>query len=122
MSAKPDTVSNYILSKPVQAQTRLNELRAYLQLADKDANEELKWGKPAFVNEGILYVYAAFKNHISLHPTPSVIEHFKHELSLFKLSGNTVQFPIEQPIPKELVLKLAKLRVYQKNEQGIGWK
>ncbi|WP_438862776.1 iron chaperone [Neptunicella sp.] len=122
MSGKPNSISEYILSKSDQAQTRLNELRTYLQLADQDASEELKWGKPAFVNEGILYVYAAFKHHISLHPTPSVIEHFKQELSSYKLSGNTVQFPIEQPIPKELVLKLAELRVYQKNQQGIGWK
>jgi uncharacterized protein YdhG (YjbR/CyaY superfamily) len=54
MTDKPKTVEEYISSKPKEAQERLEELRRYLKLADPDADEELKWGKPAFVNNGIL--------------------------------------------------------------------
>ena len=122
MEGKAKTVQEYISAKPRQAQQRLCELRDYLKSADPTAIEELKWGKPAFVNNGILYVYAVAKKHISLHPTPSVIEHFREELESFKLSDNTIQFPLDNPIPREIVVKLATLRVHEKNAKGIGWK
>ena len=122
MTNKPETVEAYISAKPKEVQERLEEIRSYLKQADPTADEELKWGKPAFVNNGILYVYAASKKHISLHPTPSVINTLRTELEGFKISDNTIQFPLENPIPKELVIKIATFRVYEKNEKGVGWK
>lgn len=122
MTYKPKTIQEYIDSKPQNTQQRLEELRSYLKLADPEADEGLKWGKPAFINDGILFVYAAFKEHISLHPTPSVINAFRQELTAYKVSENTIQFCLNKPLPKELVLKMATLRVYEKNEKGIGWK
>ena len=122
MTNKPETVDEYISAKPKEVQERLEEIRSYLKQADPTADEELKWGKPAFVNNGILYVYAASKKHISLHPTPSVINTLRTELEGFKISDNTIQFPLENPIPKELVIKIATFRVYEKNEKGVGWK
>ncbi|NVK55320.1 MAG: DUF1801 domain-containing protein [Alteromonadaceae bacterium] len=119
---KPKTVEAYIASKSKEAQQRLEELRRCLRLADSNADEALKWGKPAFVNNGILYVYAAFNKHISLHPTPSVINAFRNELNAYRLSDNTIQFPIEKSIPKDLIIKMAELRVFEKNEKGVGWK
>jgi uncharacterized protein YdhG (YjbR/CyaY superfamily) len=119
---KPGTVEEYIASKPGEARKRLEEMRRYLRHADPGAEEVLKWGKPAFVNDGILYVYAAYKKHISLHPTPSVISALRKDLEAFELSENTIQFPLEKPLPGKLVEKIASLRVYEKNEKGIGWK
>ncbi len=119
---KPKTVEEYILFKPAEVQERLNELRAYLIEADPDAIDELKWGKPALVNNGILYVYAAAKNHISLHPTPSVISHLKKELGSRISSENTIRFSINEPIPRELVNKVANQRAYEKETMGIKWK
>ena len=122
MTNKPETVDEYIAAKPKEVQERLEEIRSYLRQADPTADEELKWGKPAFVNNGILYVYAASTKHISLHPTPSVINVLRTELEAFKLSDNTIQFPLNNPIPKELVIKIANMRMYEKNEKGVGWK
>ena len=79
-------------------------------------------GNLAFAHHGILYVYAAFKKHISPHPTSSVINTLRKELEAFKLSDNTIQFPLKNSIPKELVIKIASLRVCGKNDKGIGWK
>ena len=121
-SVKPKTVEEYILFKPAEVQERLNELRAYLIEADPDAIDELKWGKPALVNNGILYVYAAAKNHISLHPTPSVILHLKKELGSRISSENTIRLSINEPIPRELVNKVANQRAYEKETMGIKWK
>jgi uncharacterized protein YdhG (YjbR/CyaY superfamily) len=122
MTKKPQTVDEYISAQPQKTQARLEELRGYLALADPDAHEELKWGKPAFVNHGILYVYAASKQHVSLHPTPSVLSTLNNELAAFTLSSNTIRFPLDKPVPKAVVLKIAKLRVYEKTNNGIGWK
>ncbi|MDO3380602.1 iron chaperone [Gilvimarinus algae] len=122
MTSKPKAVKEYLSSKPREVQQRLEELRSYLQLADPKAKEELKWGKPAFTNNGILYVYAGLKKHISLHPTPSVIAAFHEDLKGYTCSENTIQFPLDKPIPKALVIKLAKFRVFEKLEKGIGWK
>lgn len=122
MSVKPSTVRQYIASKPAFAQQRLNELRACLLAANPNAVDELKWGKPALVDDGILYVYAVFTKHISLHPTPSVIDAFKDQLQAYKLSGNTVQFPLNTAIPEPLVTEMARLRMIQKTEHGTGWK
>jgi uncharacterized protein YdhG (YjbR/CyaY superfamily) len=122
MTAKPKTIQEYIESKPKETQERLEELHSYLKLAVPEADEGLKWGKPALIHNGILFVYAGFKEHVSLHPTPSVINTFRKELEAYKLSDNTIQFSSDKPIPKELVLKIANLRVYEKNEKGIGWK
>jgi uncharacterized protein YdhG (YjbR/CyaY superfamily) len=119
---KPKTVQDYIFSKPKEAQERLSELRSYLIEAAPHASEELKWGKPALVKNGILYVYAATKNHISLHPTPSVISHLHDELGPLVASENTIHFPLDKPIPKALVIKIANLRVFENEKMGIKWK
>lgn len=116
------SVQDYIASKPLDAQTRLNELRSYLLEAAPGAGDELKWGKPALVHEGILFVYAAAKNHISLHPTPSVVSHFQQELGARVASQNTIHFAMHEPIPKALVVKLAAHRVYEKDTLGVKWK
>lgn len=122
MNKKPTTVTEYIETKPEQVRLRLNELRAYLSAAYPSAQEVLKWGKPAFVDNGILCVYAGFTNHVSLHPTPSVIEALSDSLRNYQLSANTIQFPIGQTIPEALINQIAFLREAQKTKLGIGWK
>jgi uncharacterized protein YdhG (YjbR/CyaY superfamily) len=122
MTKKAQTVDEYISAQPQETRERLEELRSFLALADPNAHEELKWGKPAFVNQGILYVYAASQQHVSLHPTPSVLNTLRNELTAFTVSSNTIRFALDQPVPKALVLKIAKLRVYEKTRSGIGWK
>lgn len=119
---KPTTVDAYIVSKRIDVQQRLNELRACLRSVEPHAEEMLKWGKPAFVEDGILYVYAGFTQHISLHPTPSVIDALRSEFAGFVVSENTIQFPVDRPIPEELVLKIAKRRALEKTQLGVRWR
>ncbi|MCB1668654.1 MAG: DUF1801 domain-containing protein [Porticoccaceae bacterium] len=122
MTEKPKTVQEYIATKPKDAQKRLFELREYLKAAYPEASEELKWGKPALVHNGILYVYAAAKKHISLHPTPSVISYFRNEFGSLISSDNTIQFSLNDPIPEKVVMKIAKQRIFEKENKGIKWK
>ena len=122
MTVKVDSVEGYILSKPPKARQRLSELRRLLRRAAPEASEALKWGKPAFIEDGILFQYAALKNHISLHPTPSVIDALRDQLQSYEISQNTIRFSLDHPIPEELVLQVAFLRLSQKIERGLGWK
>ena len=122
MTSTVNPVEAYILSKSPEARRRLTELRSLLREVAPDASEALKWGKPAFIEDGILFQYAALKNHISLHPTPSVIDALRDELRSYEISQNTIRFSLVNPIPKELVLQSAALRLFQKTEQGQGWK
>ena len=121
MSKSINTVQEYIAAQPERTQEKLEQLRSCLKRVVPHAIEELKWGKPAFLENGILFLYAAHKNHLSLHPTPHVIQALRHELSAYKLSENTVRLPLDCPIPEAMVLKIAELRVIQK-ETGMGWK
>ena len=97
-------------------------LRDCLKLAATDALEELKWGKPALVIDGILFVFEDAKAHISLHPTPRVITQFKTALREFQTTENTIRFSLNAPLPKDLVMKIAEVRVYEKEVKGIGWR
>ena len=118
---KPITVDEYIAHAPENARVRLTELRECLKKVSPDAREVLKWRQPAFEAEYILFVYAGFKNHISLHPTLEAISALKDELKDYITSDNTLQFSLNEPLPLPIISKLAALRVKQ-SKQGIKWK
>jgi uncharacterized protein YdhG (YjbR/CyaY superfamily) len=115
------TVQEYIAAQPERTRERLEQLRSCLRSVVPHATEELRWGKPAFVDNGILFIYAAYKNHLSLHPTPHVIQALHHEMSEYISSENTIRFSLDCPIPEAIVIKISNLRVIHK-EKGIGWK
>lgn len=122
MASKPTTVQEYIDASADLVRARLQELRSYLEFALPNAVHVLKWGKPALEDNGIVVVYAGCKTHVSLHPTPTVILALSEDLNPYSLSQNTIRFPLESPIPKELVLEIARLRAQQKEEDGVGWR
>ncbi len=119
---KPSSVEAYIENLHYSARSHMAALRDCLKLAAPDALEELKWGKPALVKDGILFVFAAAKAHISLHPTPRVITQFKTALGEFQTTENTIRFSLNAPLPTDLVMKIAEVRVYEKEVKGIGWR
>lgn len=118
--AKPKNITDYINTFPTDAQVRLHEMLECLRKAAPGAEESLKWGQPALSYEWILFQFAAFKNHISLYPTPSVVKAFEKELSEYKISSSTIQFPLDKPLPLPLIDKIAALRV-QEAKNGIKW-
>jgi Uncharacterized conserved protein len=119
---KPTTVDSYIAAASTEAQARLREMRQCLREAAPDAEEGLKWGKPAFTLGTVLFVYSAHRQHISLHPAPEAVKHFAAELEGYQTSGNTIQFPLDQPLPLALIRRIADFRVRAVVEEGAGWK
>ena len=105
------TIEEYISTFPKSIQISLNKLRNVISEVAPNANEAISYGIPTFKLNGNLVHFAGYKNHIGFYPTPSGIEAFKDELTSYKLSKGTIQFPIDKPIPFDLIRKIVEFRV-----------
>jgi uncharacterized protein YdhG (YjbR/CyaY superfamily) len=110
---KVNSIDEYIKGFSPDIQKLLQQVRATIKKAAPDAEETIKYAMPTFTLNGNLVHFAAFKNHIGLYPTPNGIEAFKKELSVYKGAKGSVQFPLDQPMPLELISKIVKYRVEQ---------
>jgi uncharacterized protein YdhG (YjbR/CyaY superfamily) len=110
--SKPKTIDEYIAKYPKNVRVVLEELRKVVKEAAPNAEETISYGMPAFKLNGRNLVYfAAWKKHVGFYPAGySAIEAFKQELSPYKQAKGTVQFPLEKPIPIDLVKKIVKFR------------
>jgi len=106
-----ETIDEYIATFPRNVQDILEELRQTIQNSAPDAEETISYQIPTFKLNGNLVHFAAFKNHIGFYPTPSAISEFKKELSHYEVSKGSIRFPINEPIPYDLIRKIVKYRV-----------
>jgi uncharacterized protein YdhG (YjbR/CyaY superfamily) len=112
------TIDEYIASFPPDVQQILEKLRMTIKDSAPNAQEAISYGMPAFKLNGDLVYFAAYKKHIGFCPRgPSAIKAFKDELSGYEQSKRTIRFPLDQPIPFDLVKRIVKFRV-QQNESG----
>jgi uncharacterized protein YdhG (YjbR/CyaY superfamily) len=110
----PKSVEEYIAGVPEPARTTLSKVRAAIRAAaPADAVECISYGMPALKRNGVLIWYAAFSDHCSLFPTPSIVQEFKNELVSYKTSKGTIHFPLDMPPPSSLLKKIVKTRVRQ---------
>jgi len=108
---KPQSIDEYILKYPPEIQEILQNIRKVIKASAPDAEEKISYGMPTFTLHGNLVHFAAFKHHIGLYPTPSGIDTFKNELSKYKGAKGSIQFPLEKPMPYELISEIVKFRV-----------
>jgi Uncharacterized conserved protein len=106
-----ETIDEYIAQFSEEVQHILNTLRQVIREAAPEADEKISYQMPTFVLYGNLVHFAAYKNHIGFYPTPSGINEFKEELSKYKGAKGSVQFPIEESLPYELISRIVKFRV-----------
>ena len=99
-------------------QIKLNDLRNLVRKLVPQADEAIRYGIPTFRFNGNLLHFAAYKNHIGFYPTPAVITAFKSELRSYKQSKGAVQFPIDRPLPLELIESMVKYRIKQVEVQS----
>lgn len=105
------SIDEYIATFPAEIQKILQEIRALIKAAAPEAKEKISYQMPTFDLNGNLVHFAAFKNHIGFYPTPSGIEAFKEELSGYAGAKGSVQFPIDQPMPLDLMRRIVEYRV-----------
>jgi uncharacterized protein YdhG (YjbR/CyaY superfamily) len=114
----PKDIDEYISGFPKNTREILEELRATIRKAAPEAEELISYQMPAFKYHGMLVYFAVYKNHIGFYPTPSGIEAFKKELSIYKGAKGSVQFPIDRPLPLNLISKIVKFRVKENLERA----
>lgn|SRR6185437_7324378 len=116
MSLKPSDVDAYIAAFPLDVQKIMEQVRAIIKKAAPESKEIISYGMPAFRQKGILVYFGGHKNHIGFYPTAKGIEEFKKELSGYKSSRGAVQFPLDKPMPLDLISKIVKFRAKQDAE------
>lgn len=110
------SIKSYIKAQRKEVQPVLIEMYTILKTHAPEAKETIKYGMPTFVGEKNLCHFASAKQHLGFYPTPSAIAHFEKELSKYKTSKGAVQFPLDKPLPKTLIIKMVKFRV---KEDGL---
>lgn len=119
----PETINAYIAGYPTEVRERLERLRKVIQETAPDAEEAIRYQMPTFRLAGKNLVhFAAFAHHIGFYPIPSGIAAFKKELSVYKQGKGSVQFPLDEPLPYELVKKIVAYRVKETMKSIKGGK
>jgi uncharacterized protein YdhG (YjbR/CyaY superfamily) len=112
------TIDEFIANSPKEVQAILKKIRTTIKKAAPNAEETINYGIPTFTLKGNLVHFAGFKSHIGFYPTPSGIEKFKKELSVYEGAKGSVKFPLDQPIPYDLIEKIVKFRVKENLERA----
>jgi len=119
ISKAPSNIDEYIAGFPDEIQLILDRVRSSIKKAAPDAEESIGYGMPAYKSHGKPLVYfAAFKNHIGFYATPTGHAEFARELSKYKQGKGSVQFPIDQPIPYELIARIVEFRVFENRDKA----
>ncbi len=111
--AKIDNIDEYISGFPESTREILEQIRSTIKKAAPQAEETIKYSMPTFTLNGNLVYFAAFKNHIGLYPAPAGNDAINIELSHYKASKGTLRFPLDKPIPYNLIDRVVKLRVQE---------
>lgn len=114
MKAKPRAprdIDEYIAGCPSDVREILEQIRMTIRKAAPEAEETIKYLMPTFTLNGNLIHFAAHKNHIGLYPAPRGAAELKDELSAYEGEKSTVRFPLDKPIPFDLIARIVKFRV-----------
>lgn len=109
----PQNIDEYIAGFPENVQEILQKIRQTIRETAPKAEEAISYQMPTFKLKGNLVHFAAFQNHIGFYPVPSGIEQFKEELSVYKQGKGSVQFPLDKPMPYELISRIVAFRVQE---------
>ena len=118
----PRTIDEYIAGFPPDVQEILESIRMTIREAAPDADETISYQMPTFTLKGNLVHFAAFKKHIGFYPIPTGIEAFKDELSAYVCGKGSVQFPLDNPMPLDLIRRIVEFRVRENLEKAAAKK
>ena len=110
-ASRPTTIDEYIAQCPEDVRPVLGRIREVIREAAPEAAEKISYQMPAFYQRGNLVWFGAHKHHIGFYPTPAGIEAFREELAPYKQSKGAVQFPLDQPMPYDLIGRIVRFRV-----------
>lgn len=112
MNKKPIDVDGYIAEFPLEIREKLNQIRTVIQKNAPDAIEGIAYGMPAYkLHKKPLVYFAGYAKHIGFYATPTGHSAFETQLSQYKQGKGSVQFPLDQPIPLDLIAEIVRFRV-----------
>lgn len=117
------SIDEYIATFPKTVQEKLQKIKKLIQDTAPEATEDFKYGMPTFrLLDRNLVHFAAYENHIGFYPTPSGVLEFEKMTDKYETSKGAIQFPIDDPIPYDLIEKVVKFRVDEVVKNQVGKK
>ncbi len=118
----PKDVNSYIAAFPASVQKLLKQLRQLIKATAPEAEELISYRMPAYKYHGVLVYFAGYKNHIGFYPGSSGIEGFQNKLKGYTISKGTIQLPLDQPIPVELLQEIIRFRIKENETKAAAKK
>jgi uncharacterized protein YdhG (YjbR/CyaY superfamily) len=115
------TIDDYIATFPAEVQAILQRIRATIREAAPEAEEAIKYGIPTFTLHGNLVHFGGYKSHVGFYPAPSGIEAFQDDLARYQSGRGTLRFPLDEPIPYQLITRVVRFRIAE-NQAKAGSK
>jgi len=116
--ASPRTIDEYIASYPTDVQEVLQKIRLTIHNAAPAAQETIKYKMPTFTLNGNLVYFAAFAKHIGFYPPVTGYLEIREELSRYEGPKNSLRFPLDRPMPYDLIRKIVKFRAQENLEKA----
>ncbi len=113
----PGTIDEYIAAFPPDVQAILEKIRLTIREAAPQAQEKISYKMPAFALDGDLIYFAAFKKHIGVYPPVRGDAKLSKEISRYRGEKGNLKFPLDEPIPYELITRVVKFRVKEHVER-----
>ena len=114
---KSSHVDDYIKQFPESIRVKLVEIRKIIQEAAPEAEERISYKMPAYYQNGYVAYFGGHEKHVGFYPTGSGIEAFRAEIVMFKNSKGAVQFPLDRPLPKDLITRIVKFKIEENEEK-----
>lgn len=118
MATEQSNIDEYIARFPDSTKMILEKVRKTIQEAAPAATEKMSYQMPTFFLKGNLVHFAAYDKHVGFYPAPSGISAFEEELKGYKHAKGSVQFPLDQPIPYDLIRRITLFRVEENEGQN----
>lgn len=106
-----ENIDEYIAGFQEEISSRLSAIRKTIRRSAPEAEEVMSYRMPAYKMGEILVYFAAFRNHIGFYPTSSAIEAFSSELSEYSIGRGSIRFPLNKPVPYNLIAEIVRFRV-----------
>ncbi len=119
---KIETIDQYISEQAEEVRPALQQIREAIRAAAPDATEKMSWQMPTFWQGENLIHFAAFKKHISIFPGGEASAAFADRLTEYKTAKGTIQLPLNQQVPVELIEDITRWRVSEAGKKLIGGK
>ena len=122
VKSTPTTIDEYIAGFPPNMQEILQKVRMTIREAAPDATEAIKYQIPTYVFHGNMVSFAGYAKHIGLYPVPLDVDGFKEDLAPYASGKSTAKFPLNKPIPYDLINRVVAFHVEQRQIKAAAKK